>query len=96
MKSKITEIKNRTALIQDLLTDLTEVIKEVELAETINTTKKGHKTFEETPYLMESTVNELADYEVEERKTHCYVPLIGATIIVFVIAFTTYLISTNL
>ena len=37
MKSKITEIKNREALIQDLLTELTEGIKEVDIAEVINT-----------------------------------------------------------
>ena len=71
MKSKITEIKNRTALIQDLLTELTEVINEVELAETINTKKAHQKRFEEGVFLAGSTVNELEDYEVKECKTNC-------------------------
>jgi len=93
-KNKFTEIRNRTAYIHDLLVQLEEVIKEAEIGETINTTKRGVETFEKTPYLAGSIVNELADYEeVEERKTHCYVPLIGATILVSVIAFTAYLIT---
>lgn len=83
MKNKITEIKNRAAHIQDLLVELSEVIKEVELAETINTSKAQQKRFQDGVFLAGSTVNELEDYEVEaECKSYCVHKAVGIAAVV--------------
>lgn len=92
--NKLTEIKNRIVLIHNLVDELENVIKEAELTEVLNTSNNGKKTLNEVPVLTGSTVNDLDDYEeLEERKTHCYMPIFGATVLILVIAITTYIIS---
>lgn len=88
MKSKITEIKNRVAHIQDLLVDLSEVIKEVEVDDVINTSKAQQKRFEDGVFLAGSTVNELEDYEEEvECKSYCVHKAIGVAAVILLAVY---------
>ena len=87
-KKKLAEIKNRTAYIHDLVVELENVIKEVELAETINTAKEGRKTLNDAPFMAGSTVNELDDYdEMTECKNHCFAKYLAGAIVVLTIVY---------
>jgi len=88
MKNKFAEIKNRTAYIRDLLVELEEVIKEAELAETINTAKEGRKTLNGAPFMAGSAVNELDGYdEMTECKNHCLAKYFVGVIVVLTIVY---------
>jgi len=65
MKSKYSEIKNKLYDIQDCVDELQGIIKEAELAETLNTSDADDRTF-----MVDGTANEIED-EVGEMTTTC-------------------------
>lgn len=87
-KKKLAEIKNRTAYIHDLVVELENVIKEVEVAETINTAKEGRKTLNDAPFMAGSVVNELEGYdETTECTDHCLAKYVAGAIVVLTIIY---------
>ena len=87
--NKFTEIRNRTAYIQDLMNDLADAIKEAELTDDINT----KQTVDEEAYMVDATVNDLEESELYERdcKPDCITKIIvGAALCLLVLVYFLY------
>jgi len=87
-KNKFVEIKNRTAYIHDLITELENVIKEAELEETINTSKEGGKALAGVPQAG-SAANELEDddEEIPECINYSLAGYIGGIVVILTIVY---------
>ena len=87
--NKFTELRNRSAYIQDLMNDLAEAIKEAELTDDINT----KRTVDDGACMVDATVNDLEESELYEKdcKPDCITKIIvGVALCLLVVVYFLY------